>query len=101
MGFFGAFPRIRIVGSSEKKDSTNKSSNTMTPPSLLEFRNDFLLEAKDINMIPALDLNVLPVAKGGPNNQLIGLVWILEFCRQHNLKILDPVMMPRKFSVHV
>lgn len=42
------------------------------------------------NYEPALNLYILPAGKYGPNNQRLGIVWILEFCRNFNLQAIEP-----------
>ena len=42
----------------------------------------------------ALDIYIRPVGGLGPNNQVLGLIYLWEFCRYYNLKTTDSVLCP-------
>ena len=50
---------------------------------------------KDEERSPAaLDIYIHPVGGLGPNNQVLGLIFLWEFCRYYNLRTTDSVLCP-------
>jgi len=42
----------------------------------------------------ALDIYIHPIGGLGPNNQVLGLIYLWEFCRYYNLRTTDSVLCP-------
>jgi len=42
----------------------------------------------------ALDIYIRPIGGWGPNNQVLGLIFLWEFCRYYNLRTVDSVLCP-------
>ena len=49
---------------------------------------------KEEDKSPTLDIYIHPIGGLGPNNQVLGLIFLWEFCRYYNLRTTDSVLCP-------